>query len=83
MTKVGFPHIIQFSKKPIAGISGFIFIVESHISVHTYSEQKFISVDVYSCKQFEPNTAIQYLKKVYGIKKIETQVLMRGKSFKP
>jgi S-adenosylmethionine decarboxylase len=83
MTKIGFPQIVQFTTQPIAGISGFIFIVESHISVHTYSEQRFISVDVYSCKPFEPKTVVQLLKGVYAIKKVESQVIARGKSFKP
>jgi len=39
MHKVGFPHIIQFTEKDIAGISGFQFIMESHISMHTYSNR--------------------------------------------
>src|SRR5437588_11508315 len=51
MRKVGFPQIIEFKEQPIAGISGFIFIVESHISIHTYCEQGFISLDIYSCKR--------------------------------
>ena len=82
MTKIGFPQIVQFTGKPIAGISGFIFIVESHISVHTYSAQRFISVDVYSCKPFQPKTVVQLLKDVYAIKKVDSKVLARGKFFK-
>jgi S-adenosylmethionine decarboxylase len=81
MTKVGFPHIIQFTKAPIAGISGFIFIVESHISIHTYSKQRFISVDIYSCRQFKPDKAVQFLQKVYSIETWETHLVRRGRYF--
>lgn len=81
MTKVGFPHIIQFTKAPIAGISGFIFIVESHISIRTYSEQRFISVDIYSCKQFKPDKAVQFLERIYAIKDIESKLVRRGRQF--
>ena len=81
MHKIGFPHIIQFTKVPITGISGFIFILESHISIHTYSAQRFISVDVYSCRRFNPEIVIRFLEKIYRIKKMETNLVKRGTYF--
>lgn len=81
MKRVGFPHIIRFTEPPIAGISGFIFIVESHISIHTYAQQQFISVDIYSCREFNANTAISFLKRTYVIKKMETSLVKRGTYF--
>jgi len=83
MTKVGFPHIIEFTKPPIAGISGFVFIVESHISIHTYSGQGFISIDIYSCREFKPDKALQFLRRSYSITKMDTQLIKRGKHFRP
>ena len=81
MTKIGFPQIVQFTKAPIAGISGFIFIIESHISIHTYCKQRFISIDIYSCKEFDPEKALQFLKKSYSINSIDSQLVTRGKNF--
>src|SRR3989344_4241796 len=81
MHKVGFPHIIQFTEAPITGISGFIFILESHISIHTYAAKRFISMDVYSCKEFNPKIVIHFLEKIYRIKKTETNLVRRGTYF--
>ncbi len=81
MRKIGFPHIAQFKEAEIAGISGIIMVVESHISIHTYSNKEFISLDVYSCKQFNPQIVIDYIKKIYNIGEMEINVIDRGKKF--
>ena len=81
MQRVGFPHIIQFKEAEIAGLSGFIFIVESHISIHTYSNKGFISMDAYSCKTFNPDILIKHIKETFGIQTMETNTVVRGKRF--
>src|SRR5690242_8628378 len=40
MKKIGPPQLARFSKPPIAGITGVVMIVTSHISIHTYSGQR-------------------------------------------
>jgi S-adenosylmethionine decarboxylase len=35
------------------GISGFILIAESHISIHTFPERGYAWLDAFSCKQFK------------------------------
>jgi S-adenosylmethionine decarboxylase len=81
MNKIGFPHIAQFKEEEIAGISGIIMIVESHISIHTYPKKQFISMDVYSCKQFNYKKVIRHIKNIYQIKEIEINLIDRGKMF--
>ena len=81
MHKVGFPHIIQFKDGDIAGISGFVFIMESHISIHTYANKGFISVDAYSCKGFDHKKIVDHLREVYHIKDLEEHTVKRGKKF--
>lgn len=83
MHKVGFPQIIQFTEAPIAGLSGFIFIVESHISIHTYSQQGFLSMDVYSCEYFDYKKIIRQIRQIYGIKRLDKHLVTRGKYFHP
>src|SRR5688572_29102246 len=36
--------------KDPGGWSGFVVIVESHISIHTFPNAGFVSIDVYTCK---------------------------------
>ena len=81
MTKVGFPHVIQFKDCDIAGLSAFVFIVESHISIHTYARKGFISLDAYSCKPFNPGDVIDHIQKAFDVKKIEHKTASRGTYF--
>ena len=38
------------SAKDPGGWSGFVMIEESHVSIHTFPERRFVSIDVYSCQ---------------------------------
>ncbi|MDQ3812733.1 MAG: S-adenosylmethionine decarboxylase [Armatimonadota bacterium] len=60
------------------GISGFVMIAESHISVHTFPERGEVSIDVFSCKEFDPAQACDLLAAAFGLQEVETCVLRRG-----
>jgi len=66
-----------FEKKLV----GSVLIVESHISIHTYSKKDCVFIDVFSCKDFDTKKAIDFFEKAYKIKKMDVQVLKRGKKF--
>jgi S-adenosylmethionine decarboxylase len=81
MRRVGFPHIIQITEPGIKGLSGFVFIMESHISIHTYEERGFVTADVYSCKNFDETKTQNYLIEAFGIQAFESNTAIRGKRF--
>ena len=81
MRKIGPPQMVRFNDPDIAGVSGVIMIVESHISIHAYSKKDFLSVDVYSCKRFDFEKAAEYVKTVYGVRDMDVQTVDRGKRF--
>lgn len=60
------------------GISGFVMIAESHISVHTFPERGEVAIDVFSCKEFDPILTCDILKEQFGLTELETCVLRRG-----
>ena len=60
------------------GLSGFIMLYESHISLHTWPEKRYMAIDVYSCKDFDDKKIIKYIKKYWDAKKIKTKVIIRG-----
>jgi S-adenosylmethionine decarboxylase len=66
MRRVGLPQVLEVDEEGIAGLSGFVFIMESHISIHTYSERGFITIDIYSCKDFDHGKAAAYLREVFA-----------------
>ena len=51
MTKVAPPQVYTYHGKVPEdwGISGFVIIAESHISVHTFPDRGYINIDVFSC----------------------------------
>ena len=38
-------------------------------------------MDIFSCKNFDAEKATEYLKEVFGAKKVEKKFLMRGREF--
>src|SRR5690348_6033564 len=52
-------------KRDPGGWTGFVVIQESHISIHTFVKRGFVTADVYTCKDFDPQIAIDYLKNVF------------------
>lgn len=64
--------------KDPGGYSGFLMIQESHISIHTFVKRGFITVDVYSCKAFQAEGVVEYLKKAFGSRDEQVIKLERG-----
>jgi S-adenosylmethionine decarboxylase len=77
------PFVLKYSglKPEDWGLSGFVLIAESHISIHTFPEKKFVSVDIFSCKAFDAELAASYFKKAFDMTKVETNMLDRGTEF--
>ena len=63
------------------GWSGFVMIHESHISIHTFIKRRFVTIDAYSCKQFDTKLAIEYFKKIFKTDDVEYQIEVRGKKY--
>ena len=65
------------------GVTGFILLSESHISIHTWPEHNFAAIDVFSCQSFNVEMVNTMLKKFLGSDKVECQQLHRGGLPKP
>jgi S-adenosylmethionine decarboxylase len=83
MTKIMPPYVFRYqgAVEEDWGVSGIVLIAESHISIHTFPEKGFLSVDIFSCKDFDVDYATDYLTRVFGIKDVEKQLLQRGREF--
>ena len=83
MTKIMPPYVFKYSgvKPEDWGLSGFVLIAESHISIHTFPEKNFVSADIFSCKTFDFGFSGEYLKDAFGMEKVECNVLDRGTEF--
>jgi S-adenosylmethionine decarboxylase len=84
MRALSAPHVLKApgdTAKDPGGYSGFIIIAESHISVHTFDKRGFVSVDIYSCKDFDVEKAIKDLNSIFQPKTFETKTIIRGRHY--
>jgi S-adenosylmethionine decarboxylase len=76
MTKISSPLVLRYTGEDW-GISGFVLIAESHISIHTFVERCYVNIDVFSCKDFNANQAIKDLTERLQLTEIKTHILDR------
>ncbi|PIU78283.1 MAG: adenosylmethionine decarboxylase [Candidatus Moranbacteria bacterium CG06_land_8_20_14_3_00_43_56] len=68
--------------KDSGGYSGFVMIVESHISIHTFPKKKFVSIDAYTCRdEMDKDTAVKYFKEMFDLEDTEVRFFKRGLKF--
>ena len=85
MHKISEPHAIDYPGNPKSfdkgGISAVVIIAESHISIHTFPSHRYMSVDIFSCKNFDVERATDFTIKTFEVKKVEKKLLNRGTEF--
>jgi len=79
MTKISSPHVFKYigSKPEDWGISGIVFIAESHISLHTFVERCYINIDVFSCKDFDAEQVVKDLKEQFKLTRLSSRLINR------
>jgi len=92
MTKVSTPQVSQYVETRDSeslpfdsahnmpqeqGISGFILLAESHISIHVFPELSYINIDIFSCNDFQPELVINELQQQFGLTDVKSYILNR------
>ncbi|MDB5195277.1 MAG: S-adenosylmethionine decarboxylase proenzyme [Parcubacteria group bacterium] len=76
------PVIIEAPDNQIkdpGGWSGYVVIAESHISIHTFPKRKFISADVYTCRNgMDREYITEYFRTKFKLTDLETNFIVRG-----
>ncbi|NOT35628.1 MAG: S-adenosylmethionine decarboxylase proenzyme [Candidatus Eisenbacteria bacterium] len=82
MTKIMPPYVFRHAGAPgMEGLSGFVLIAESHISIHTFPKRKFINVDIFSCNDFDVEDALRELTGAFSPRRVDWRLLDRGLEF--
>lgn len=85
MKKISPPNLVFYAGTEGSfdkgGISGFVLIATSHISVHTFTEQEHVFFDIFSCKDFDVEKAEEYLREKCEAKKVDKNLFQRGLEF--
>ena len=86
MEKVSPVHLYQIEpSNPLdAGLSGFVVIAQSHISLHAWPEYGEVDIDICSCKEFSQEDAITFAKQMFQTDDVESHFVVRGtRSLRP
>ena len=82
MHKIAEPSLVELgdhSPKDPGGVSGFVMIAESHISIHTFPLRGFVSADVYTCQNsLDTERICQYFADAFDLQDLEINVVRRG-----
>lgn len=61
------------------GVSGVAVLAESHISVHTWPDDRYAAFDVFMCGDTRPERCADILKAAFKPERIDVTELLRGK----
>lgn len=59
-------HAHFHSFGPGQGVSGVLVLAESHISIHTWPDRKFASIDIFMCGKCDPHDTLPEIKKTFS-----------------
>jgi S-adenosylmethionine decarboxylase len=69
---------VAFHKFAPQGVSGVVIISESHLTIHSFPEHGYASIDVYTCGDLDPNIAADYIADALHAQTCEKIELPRG-----
>ncbi len=83
MTPITQPYVFPYSGLVPSdkGITGIVIIAESHLSIHSFEEKGYSFIDIFSCKDFDTERAIQITLDMFKPETYEINTVKRGKDF--
>ena len=83
MTPITQPYVFPYSGliPSDKGITGIVIIAESHLSIHSFEEKGYSFIDIFSCKDFDTQKAIEITLDWFKPKSYEINIVKRGKQF--
>lgn len=78
MQPFGQPIVERFGEGIEIGISGVQLIETSAITVHTNDMARDLYLDVFSCKDFDPEDVLQFVKERFAPEEASHKVLLRS-----
>ena len=80
MTKIVPPQVYTYRGQTDEdwGVSGFVVIAESHISIHTFPDRQYVNIDIFSCKEFDASSSLDDVKEAFSLSEVKVWTLERG-----
>jgi S-adenosylmethionine decarboxylase len=68
--------------KDSGGVTGFVLVAQSHLSVHTFPRRHFLCADVFTCQDRLDDEGIRRsLIETFGLGEVETNLFARGRCY--
>ncbi|MFH1780122.1 MAG: S-adenosylmethionine decarboxylase [Candidatus Micrarchaeota archaeon] len=77
MRKISRPLVKKVSNRLDEGLSGFVLLAESHVSVHTFPRLQSVNVDVFSCKPFDSTKVVKEVQEWFKARSVVERILKR------
>ena len=77
MVPYGEPHIVKFGSGGKEGYTLVQLIETSNITAHFVEENNSMYLDVFSCKDFDPEVVKEAVNEFFDAQKFKTKVLLR------
>lgn len=83
MTPITQPYVFPYSGlvPEDKGITGVVIIAESHLSIHSFEDKGYSFIDMFSCKAFDVEKAVEYILDTFKPESHERNLVQRGKDF--
>ena len=82
MSKLIEPCLIEVgarNQKDPGGVTGFVLVAQSHLSLHTFPRRGFVSADVFTCQDHLDHERIrQSLIATFKLGNVESNLIARG-----
>ena len=70
---------VAFHKFAPQGVSGVVIISESHLTIHSFPEHGYASIDVYTCgDRIDPNVAAEYIAEGLNAKRVRASSFLEA-----
>lgn len=75
-------HVVQdgIHRFQPQGITGYVLLEESHISIHTWPEKRFALIDVLSCKDIDTDRLVALVRNTFAPRSVSLDVDTRHRS---
>ena len=83
MTKITQPYVFPYSGlvPEDKGVTGVVIIAESHLTFHSFTEKDYFFFDMFSCKPFDVQAAMDYIREAFEVGEMEVHYVERGRDF--
>ncbi|MEM7247674.1 MAG: S-adenosylmethionine decarboxylase [Acidobacteriota bacterium] len=77
MQPYGEPRVARYGEGEEVGITGVQLVQTSSITIHTLDHSRTAFIDIFSCRGYSEETALEFVRSCFAPREVSSQVLLR------